>query len=104
MSLHQIGAALYIPAVEEIDDALETDPDVDLIGMFTSEDTVVEIVRIRKTSYLLDPYVGMLLERKHMLAEAWSRLRGAIVKARAKVYFQPIIEWLRVTLTQKRGN
>ena len=41
-SLHQIGVALYVLMAQSIDATLDVDPDLDLMGMFTVDDTYIE--------------------------------------------------------------
>ena len=62
VSLHQILDLDHVPIYLYIGAALAADPDTDLLGAFSSTDTNVEPLRIRKTFYLPPPFVGIFLE------------------------------------------
>ena len=57
-----------------------------------------------KTIYLPAPYVVIFIKRDLTPAEAWSRLKVAIVDDGSKVYRQPIIDWIRIALMRKIGG
>ena len=71
INLHQIGASLYVPATQSIDAALATNPDMDLLGLFTKEEADVEYICVRKTIYLPAPYLRIFLECNLTPAEVW---------------------------------
>ena len=48
-SLHQIGAALYVPKADAIDAALFDDPKVEILRPFISEDAGMDYIQSRKT-------------------------------------------------------
>ena len=101
-SLHHIGAIVHVHTDLDIDVALTINPDTDLLGDFSSTNADVEPFRVPKKIYLLAPFVGIFLERvSHTLAEAWTSLRGAIVKGVHEVDCRPIIDWLHIALTKK---
>ena len=62
-----------------IDTALDTNPDTDPLGPFSSTDTNAEPLCVRRTIYLLVNFVGLLLELDLTPMEAWTRLFGTIV-------------------------
>ena len=97
-SLQQIDSMVHILKDLAIDADLAKDLDVDLLGPFTTVDTDVEPLRVRKTIYLPAPFVGLFLERDLTLAEACTRICGAILDRVQDVDCQTIIDWLIVAL------
>ena len=74
---------------------------MELLALFTSEDSRMDSVRVHKTIYFPDPYVGIFLKRNLTPDYAWRCLLGAIVDAGAKADYKPIIDWIRVSLMQE---
>ena len=74
LSLHHIGATLYVPTSEAMESDLDTDPEVNILGSFIAEDVSVDYVFVRKKIYLPEPYVGMFFKHNLTPVEAWSRL------------------------------
>ena len=62
-SLNQIRATVHVCVDLAIDAELAADPDIDLLGPFTSTDVDVEPLRVRKTIYLPAPFFGIFLEQ-----------------------------------------
>ena len=90
--------------VKEIDVALVSNPDVDLLRPSSSENADIDAVHTCKKIYPLVPYVGMFLKQDLTPYEAWSRLKGDIVNSGSEVDCQPIIYWTQVALMRKSGD
>ena len=97
-------STVYVLNDLDIDAALELDPDTDLLGPFTTANSGVEPLCIRKTIYLPTPFVGNFLYRDLTPTEAWNHICGAIGDAGQEVDFRSIGEWLWVALTKKVGD
>ena len=100
-SLHKTGTAVYVLTLQAIDVALSADPKINLLEPFVSGDSDVEAICIRKTTYLPETFMGILLKRNLTPVEAWIFLSGAIVDNGAMVDFRPITNWIRVAITRK---
>ena len=83
---------------------LARNPDAYLLGPFTAADSKMEPLCVYKTIYLPAPFGGIFLERYLKPAEAWNRLRGAIVDGGQEVDCRQIIDWLCVAPTKKVGD
>ena len=103
-SLYRISTTIFVLAMEAIEADLAVDPCAELLLPLSSDNTSVNTVRINKTFYLPDHYVGMFLEQDVTPSEVWIRLRGATVNTREKVEYQPITYWIQVALTRNIGN
>ena len=83
---------------------MAADPDVNILGPFTSINTNVERLRIRKIFYLPAPFVGLFIEKDLTPMEVWTRLCRTIFDGGLEVDCSPIINWLCDALTLKTGD
>ena len=87
INLHQIGATVKFLMLQAIDAVLAAKPELDLLGPFAVDDADVKAIHIKKTIYLLAPFVGIFLECNLTPILTWSCLYSAIINARAMVDF-----------------
>ena len=58
VSLNQIRATFHILMVQAIDAALDSNPELDLLGQFAADAADVNAIQVRKTIYLPAPFLG----------------------------------------------
>ena len=93
-----LAPAVYVPSAAAVETYLSGNPNVTLLGPYGAGDAGVKIICCRKTVYVPEPYVGLLLSADLSPVEAWNRLRGATVDPVAEAACWPIIDWLRVAI------
>ena len=103
-NLRQIGYTVYVFTDLYINTALVVNPNVNLMGPFTSTDANVEPLCVHNKIYLPTPFFRLFLERDLTPMEAWTRFCGVIADGGLEADCLPIFDWLHVFLTLKTGN
>ena len=92
-------AAVHVPVIGEMAAQFAAAGDAPLLGPYTSNDAGTEPVVVRNLIFVPGPYVPLVIGNDLTPRELWVRLAGAIQADQRETACRPLLDWLRVAVT-----